>query len=168
MWVFLLATAAHADSFARDPEGVGFGVILGEPTGLSLAWRPEGRLWVDGGLAWSFPSFAQLHVDACFDIGDFRTADLPDMHFPVWIGAGPRFRVGSGSGYDAFNMGIRIPIGMGFWHDDIPIEGFLELAPGVGVVPGTEFIFDAGVGARFFIPTAGSGKRFSSPEPDPY
>jgi hypothetical protein len=168
MLVLLIAASAFAAPLDRDPEGVGLGIILGEPTGFSAAWRPEGRFWVDGGLAWSLPSFAQLHVDACLDLGDFRTADLPDMHFPLWVGVGPRFRVGAGTGYDAFNMGIRVPIGFGFWHDGLPIEGFLELAPGVGVYPNTEFIFDGGVGARFFLPIANGGKRYSSPEPDPY
>ena len=47
-------------------------------------------------------------------------------------------------------------------------EASTGLAPGVGVYPNTEFIFDGGVGARFYVPIAGSGHRYSSPEPDPY
>jgi hypothetical protein len=156
------------DSFARDPEGVGVGILLGEPTGFSVAYRPGGRLWADGAVAWSFPQFAQFHADACFDLADFRTADIPNTHFPAWVGAGPRLRVGSGSGYDGLNLGVRVPIAMGVWHDKVPIEGWAELVPVVGVWPKTELGIDGGIGARIYFDAGRQGPRFTSPEPDPY
>ena len=160
--------AVAADLLERDPEGGGVGIMLGEPTGISLAYRPGGRVWYDGALAWSIPNFFQVHSDACIDLADLRTADLPDMHFPLWIGAGVRARLGGGSGYDEFNLGVRVPLGFGFWHNALPIEGFFELVPGVGVFPRSEFIFDGGVGARIYFPVANTGKRYATAEPDPY
>ena len=168
MLLAALVGAAFAEEplLTRDPEGLGLGLMLGEPTGFSGVWRPGGRFSVDMGLAWSFPSWAQFHTDACLDLVDLRTAELPDMHFPIWLGVGPRFRFGSGTDYDAFNMAIRVPVAMGFWHNQLPIEGFLELAPGVGVFPKTEFTMDVGVGARFFIPVPSTTPRFTSANPE--
>lgn len=167
--VAIAAPLPPADAFTRDPEGVGIGLILGAPTGLSLAWRPGGRFMVDSGIAWSFSAtgkgWAQIHADACVDIADLRTAELPDMHFPLWIGAGPRARIGGGTGYEAFNLAIRVPLAMGFWHTGVPIEGFVELAPGVGIFPQTEFTMDAAVGVRFYIKAAGGTARFVGPDP---
>ncbi|MBM4390821.1 MAG: hypothetical protein FJ090_06835 [Deltaproteobacteria bacterium] len=169
----LLVSAAWADDgFSRDPEGIGMGIFLGGPTGFSAAWRPGGtwggRFWVDGAMAWSFASFAQVHADACLDLADLRTSDIPNTHFPVWLGAGPRLRIGSGTGYDSVNLGIRVPIAMGVWHDKVPIEGWAELVPVVGVWPRTEMGFDGGIGARVYIPAGRQGPRLASPEPDPY
>lgn len=166
----LAASPIPDTAFTRNPEGVGIGLILGAPTGVSLAWRPGGRFMVDGGVAWSFSAtgkgWAQLHTDVCIDLADLRTADLPDMHFPIWIGAGPRARLGDGTGYDAFNLAIRVPVAMGFWHDDVPVEGFVELAPGIGIFPSTEFTMDAAVGVRFYMPAAEGSARFASPDVD--
>lgn len=167
-------TAAAAESMiTRNPEGIGVGLILGAPTGFSAAWRPGGRFMVDTGVAWSFvptsggvQSFVQLHADACIDLTDMRTAELPDMHFPLWLGVGPRARIGDGTGYDAFNLAVRLPFGMGFWHEGLPLEGFIEVAPGVGVYPRTEFIVDASVGVRFWIAAAVGTHRYAAPAPD--
>ncbi len=168
--LLVLSSEARAgdDGFDRDPEGIGIGILLGEPTGFSAAWRPGGRFWVDGAVAWSFPSFAQFHADACVDLSDLRTADIPNTHFPVWLGVGPRIRVGSGSGYDGVNLGVRVPIAMGVWHDKVPIEGWAELVPVVGVWPKTELSLDGGIGARIYFPAGRQGPRLSSPEPDEY
>ncbi len=174
MLALLLTTAAYAGDtvITHNPEGIGLGLILGAPTGFSFGWRPGGRFMADAGIAWSFSdsydgldSWAQVHADVCIDLADLRTADLPDMHFPVWIGVGPRARFGSGTGYEAFNLAARVPIAMGFWHNEVPIEGFLEVAPGVGLFPRTEFTFDASIGARFWLAAPGGTARFTAPEP---
>ncbi len=171
------AQAAAESLITRDPEGIGVGLLLGAPTGFSAAWRPGGRFLVDAGVAWSFvpttrgvTSFVQLHVDGAFDLTDMRTAEMPDMHFPLSLGVGPRIRLGGGTGYDAFNLALRVPVTMGFWHEGVPVEGFIELAPGVGVFPLTEFILDAAIGVRFWLPAPGGGPRYAAadPEVDPY
>ena len=175
MLLALLTTFAHADdsAFTRNPEGFGLGILLGAPTGFSFAWRPEGRFLVDGGLAWSFSaipggvnSYVQLHTDICIDIADMRTSERPDMHFPVWVGVGPRAHFGGGTGYEAFNLAARIPFAMGFWHTNLPIEGFVELAPGIGIFPETQFTMDAALGVRFFIAAPGGKPRMAGPDPD--
>ena len=149
-------TTAPPPLLSRDAEGFGVGVILGAPTGLSFGWRPGNTLTYDGAVAWSFARGSlSTHVDARIDIADAGNEDFPDTSFPIYIGVGPRLRLGDvvGDGQDAdFDLGIRVPVGMSVIHDNVPIEGFVELVPGIGLYPSTAFLFDAALGIRLYLP----------------
>lgn len=151
---------------AQPVEGFGIGIVLGLPTGLTAAWRPGGPVWYDAAVAWSFArgSFA-VHADALVTLSEIRTEDFPDTAWPLYVGVGPRVRMGAGAnaGYGGFELGARVPVGMGVVHDGFPLEGFLELAPGVGLVPDTRFTFDAAIGARFYIPRKASATPATIP-----
>jgi hypothetical protein len=142
--------------FGRDAEGIGVGLILGVPTGLSLGYRPGGPLWFDSAVAWSFTRGSLVvHADALIELTEIRTDDFADTAFGVYLGVGPRIRIGDvpGDAFDSdFDLGVRIPLGMTIRHDDTPIEGFLEIVPGVGLFPATSFLFDAALGVRFYVP----------------
>lgn len=144
---------------ARDAEGFGVGIILGAPTGLSLGWRPGSALTYDAAVAWSFARGSlSTHFDVRTDIADAGNKDFPDTSFPIYVGVGPRLRLGDAvaDGQDAdFDLGIRVPVGMGIIHDNVPIEGFIELVPGVGLYPETTFLFDAALGIRMYILAGG-------------
>jgi hypothetical protein len=141
----------------RDATGLGVGVILGAPTGLSLAWQPAtSKLSYDGAVAWSFarPGLA-VHADLRVELSDQVTPDIPDTHFRLTAGVGPRVRLGDppGDASDAaLDIGIRVPIALNIAHEDFPLEGFLELAPGMAVFPETGFLFDGAAGFRFYVP----------------
>lgn len=142
--------------FNREVEGIGLGVVLGLPTGFSFAARPGGRAWFDAALAWSFDrGTLHLHGDVLLTLADLRTDEIPDVRFPVWIGVGPRTRFGD-SPYtltqEIVNVGVRIPVGMSFIHDNVPLEAFLELAPGIGLYPATRGFFDVAIGGRYYLP----------------
>lgn len=144
----------------KDPSGFGIGLVLGIPTGLTMAWRPSAKspIWFDAAVAWSFDKGAFLvQGDVLWTITRLRTPDWEDISFPVYIGVGPRFSVGDGSkgtglsrGDDAY-LGVRVPIGMQLHHKNVPIEGFLEVGPGMRIVPETSFLFDIGIGGRFYF-----------------
>ena len=60
---------------------------------------------------------------------------------------------------------MRVPVGFGLWHHNVPVEGFIELAPGIGLFPRTEFVMDAALGIRFWIAAPGGAPRFAADEP---
>jgi hypothetical protein len=144
------------DLLARDPRGLGVGVILGAPTGVTVAYRAEGPTSLDGALAWSFdrPGLS-AHADIRYDVSHQTTPDIPDTHFLLTLGAGPRVRIGDppGDGSDAdFDAGLRFPVTLGFYHEGFPLEGFLEVAPGLQILPSSTFVLDGAVGLRFYVP----------------
>jgi hypothetical protein len=143
-------------SLNRDAQGVGVGVILGLPTGLSAAVRPAGkRLWFDAALAWSIVgNTLDTHADVLVIVYDARTEDIPDTRFPFWVGVGPRVRIGDDPtdvSPALWQVGVRVPVGMSVMHDGFPLEGFLELVPGLSVAPTTNAFFEAAIGARFYF-----------------
>ena len=141
----------------REATGFGMGIILGLPTGLSFALRSESALWYDAAFAWSFGRTGgyAVHFDFLFDVTELRNEDeIPDVAFPIYLGVGPRMRIGGVSGTgttDPFSIGARVPIGMGVRHDGVPVEGFVELVPGLSFYPATSFYFEAAIGGRYYF-----------------
>lgn len=173
---FALATEAPPYPDAPDKpsgplsypaDGFGLGIVLGLPTGISLGWRPGDVVNYDAAVAWSFDKGTlALHADALFTLSELQTDDIPDTKFPVWVGIGPRLRVGDEevpTGESEVSLGVRVPFGMSAIHENLPLEAFLEVAPGVQAFPETVMTFDIAVGLRFYfgrrlkpIPTTGT------------
>jgi len=125
----------------------GAGLILGEPTGLSLKYWLNESFAVDGGLGGSFhrDNGVQLHSDVLwhkFDLFDVSTGRLP-----LYFGVGGRLKFEDGD--DRF--GIRFPIGVSYMFDHRPIDVFFEVAPILDVAPSVSGTFNVGVGARFWF-----------------
>jgi len=146
------AVAEPAVTLAGGPEGAGIGLILGEPTGLSLAYKPGGPSSFDGALAWSVPeSKFHLHADYVFELVSFRDPAAPVVEFPVYLGIGPRLHLGGNSSYASSIIGIRVPVGLGVEATEVPVEGFFELVPVLGLYPSTRMDFDAALGVRVYL-----------------
>jgi hypothetical protein len=158
------AEAADAEAtpfFARDAQGLGVGLILGSLTGITGALRPDApgtarSVTYDAAVAWSFPrGSVSTHADVRIDVADAGTEDFPDMYFPVYVGIGARVRLGDtlSDGQDAdFDLGVRVPIGVSILHERTPVEGFVEVVPGIGLYPETSFQLDGAVGLRVYVP----------------
>jgi hypothetical protein len=148
-------TTTAPSMLAHEAKGWGVGVILGLPTGLSAAYHTDGRVFYDLALAWSFErGTLATHGDLLVTLAELRTDDVADMSFPVWIGLGPRIRLGDTldtPGSDMLTLGARVPVGMSFIHDGVPIEAFLEFAPGIGLYPSTAPTFDVAIGGRYYF-----------------
>ncbi len=144
-------------SLAGEARGFGAGIILGEPTGISVAYRPSGPSTFDGAIAWSVPEEKlHLHADYTLAIVSFRDPAAPMVEFPVYVGAGPRLHLGSGQQFDTGKssmVAVRLPVGMGVQGTNVPVEGFLELVPVLGLYPSTRFDLDAALGVRVYLGT---------------
>ncbi|MDD2852161.1 MAG: hypothetical protein PHY09_09735 [Desulfuromonadaceae bacterium] len=150
--VFILGTNVKAE------DGFGLGVILGEPTGISVKkWLGADRA-VDAAAAWSFTendSF-QFHADYLFhNFGLLRSADLGGR-IPVYFGFGGRLKLQShdhGNGrndHDAL-LGVRIPVGISYMFSKAPVDLFVELVPILDLAPSTDLGLNGAIGARFYF-----------------
>lgn len=151
---FSLALAAPptAVSSAGAPSGFGIGVVVGEPTALSAAYRSGGRSWIDAAVGWSFPrEWMAFHADLLITPATLASPDLGELRFPLYVGVGPRVRVDFDEYGDRDSVGVRVPFGMAMYHTSVPVEGFLELVPGIGIIPETEPFFDIGLGVRYYF-----------------
>lgn len=134
------------------PRGFGVGVLVGEPTALSGAYRGGGRTWVDVAVGWSFPrEWLAFHGDLLLTPTTLSSDDLGELRFPLYLGVGPRLRLDLDEYDSDTSVGVRVPFGMGVYHANAPVEGFLELVPGVLIIPQTSLMFDAGIGVRVYF-----------------
>jgi len=144
---FIVLMVLNASSSGRGQErGVGLGVIIGEPTGLSAKFWTSSRNAVDVAVAYSFRHKGYFHLHADY-LWHFPNVIHSTERFPLYAGIGGRFAAGSGSGI----FGVRIAGGIAYWVRDAPIEIFFELAPIVDLAPETGLSGNAGIGVRFFF-----------------
>ena len=138
---------------AERPEGLGVGVLLGAPTGLSVAYRfDDPRHAVAAGLAWSVSSRdVQLHLDYQLVLQRYESEEVDTVDFPLYVGVGARFRAGDSPYKNDPNFGLRVPVGVAVHPKSLPIEGFVEVAPIVGLFPDTTVYVDAGFGVRVYF-----------------
>jgi hypothetical protein len=65
---------------------------------------------------------------------------------PVYFGIGGKMVLSSNLG-----VGIRIPFGIAYLLESIPIDIFLELVPVLELLPSTRIGFDGAIGIRYFF-----------------
>jgi hypothetical protein len=153
----MTGTARADDVLVGRPDGLGVGLVLGSPTGISLAKRERDELW-QAAIGWNVVRDAMhLTVDRLFVVSEIKTDETPNVDWPLYLGAGISLRVGGdlGGRFDSgnadANLGIRLPAGVTMLPRDTRIDAFLELVPVVSIYPATDFDLDAGLGLRFYL-----------------
>jgi STE24 endopeptidase len=154
----LLLTSLSARAGIPEPRQTGVGVVLGEPTGLSgKLWRDRKHAF-DAAFAYSFDDFLLVSGDYLFHFDSSLQAD-----FKPYVGIGGLFYVstlsdkhrrhGFGDDGTAAGIGLRIPLGIEWLSRDpeLPIGVYLEVVPGVGIVPNSFGFIEGGIGARYYF-----------------
>jgi hypothetical protein len=134
-----------AGVFAQD-SGLGLGIVFGEPTGLSAKLWTSERTALDAAVAWSFAGLGWLHIHADFLIHNYDLISVSKGKLPVYFGLGAF--VGFSSD---LSLGARIPVGLAYQFEDAPLDVFVELVPGLALLPGIDFYIGGGLGVRYFF-----------------
>jgi len=132
-------------SFAREKD-FGLGIILGEPTGISLKKWVTQTTAIDGGIAWSFTGKNSLHLHMDYLFHNFNLLKTEKGKLPFYYGIGCRIKAKEKS-----RVGIRIPVGISYIFDNVPIDIFFELGPILDLIPATEFGINASIGCRYYF-----------------
>ncbi len=143
LFTFFLGTAA----FAQD-RGLGLGVILGEPSGVSGKSWLSNKTALAGAVAWSLEGEEALHVHLDHLFHDFNSMPVEEGTLALYYGFGGRIKFA-----DKGTVSVRIPLGMNYWFENAPIDFFLEIVPMLDLIPNTEFNFNGGIGVRYFFKT---------------
>ncbi len=139
--MLLVGIAAHAQD-----KNAGIGIILGEPTGFSYKQWTSETTAIDAAIAWSFVDEQSLHLHSDFLMHHFDIFPVTVGKLPLYYGIGGRIAFRSD-----VEIGVRIPVGANYLFDDVPIGAFLEIVPGINVIPSTDFYLNAAIGARYYI-----------------
>ncbi|MBN21722.1 MAG: hypothetical protein CL678_10590 [Bdellovibrionaceae bacterium] len=145
--VLLIACLSLTSSAFAKKRSFGLGIIVGEPTGITGKYFFDQTQAVDFGISYSFDKFVYAYADYL-------------KHFPHAFGKSSKFvyelapyvGVGLGVGLDHdVLVAARIPLGIEWMIPRSQIGLFLELVPGLAVIPSTTFRFGGGIGVRFFF-----------------
>ena len=54
------------NTYAKGSKKFGLGIIIGEPTGISMKYKLGGITAIDAGIAWSFGNNSGFHIHSDF------------------------------------------------------------------------------------------------------
>lgn len=126
------------------PGATELGVVLGEPTGVSIQVWQSGRTSIDGALAWSLGRNDKIHIHADYLKHDQLSVDRGSLTFFYGIGARAILA-------DDARFGARIPVGLHYIIPDSRITLFFEVAPIFDLMPATDFDVNGGIGVRYIL-----------------
>ncbi len=146
-------------SSAAKGGNFGLGIILGDPSGISAkiatspinsvnlvlgynqyrdyGWRNNKNCCYDGG---------QLYVGGDYVWYNYNLIHVSKGKLPLYYGPGLNATI---SNYSSF--GVRFVLGLEYQFADAPFDLFLEIGPGINVLPNTWANGSGGLGARFFF-----------------
>lgn len=130
---------------ARQGGDVGVGFIAGKPAGLDAKiWMGENNA-LDLILGYNaFDNWISLNADYLWH--DFGLFEIPSGQLPLFYGMGLWAAIANHGA-----IGVRGVVGIEYLFPKAPLDAFFELAPGISVLPSTEFGIDAGIGMRYFF-----------------
>jgi hypothetical protein len=135
---------------AQTKNGLGIGVIVGEPTGISIKKWIDNTHAVDGAIAISPSGDDAFNVHADYLIhSTSSTISPPELKgsAPWYYGLGARIRTRNGDTH----FGVRVPVGIDYLFADSPLDFFGEVGPVLDIAPDTALDFNVAIGLRYFF-----------------
>ncbi len=151
----LLVTLSPSPASAQPDIGsFGFGLILGDPTGLTAKGSIGGGNAWDLGVGTGYLGSFRVHGDYLWNINAFSSSEVG-----LYLGLGAVIGSGNGRGFivrgkevdddDGFRLGLRGVAGINAMPFSAPVELFLEVAPIIAISPsGTGT--DVAIGIRYY------------------
>ena len=133
---------------AAQESGLGSGVIIGEPTGISAKYWLNGKNAFDIAVAYSFFGANNglfLKADYLFHLA---RVNFSNQTFLPFYGFGGKIKF-AGKGNNS--VGARGVIGVALLLKKAPVDIFIEIAPTFDLLPATGISIGAALGARYYF-----------------
>jgi hypothetical protein len=133
---------------ARAQQGLGVGVFVGEPSGLSLkTWLSRATAF-DAAAAWSFEDDGYFHVHGDFLVHNYNVFRVGKGAMPLYYGVGGRILNRTNN---TLNVGVRLPVGAEYLFSGGPFDVYVEVVPVLDLTPESTVDVNASMGARYFF-----------------
>ena len=155
----LAPSAVHAaapPALSAPAQGFGVGLVAGDPSGLSVAYRPPSSpAYLQAAAGWSFgDETLSLNGDWLWTFTELSIPDEPDHLFPIYAGIGGRLRLGRDSALKesgrSNSVGIRFPVGISYNPQVFSADVYVELAPTLVLLPETKVALGGAIGIRLY------------------
>ena len=132
-------------SINAQSSGFGIGIVFGEPTGISAKlWNGKTTAF-QGAIAWSFGNNDALRLQSDY-LWHFPGLEIAMGKLPYYLGIGASMTLAN-----KLVLAARIPIGVNYQLFELPLDIFIEVVPGLNLIPDVDFNIDAGLGIRYFL-----------------
>lgn len=130
----------------KAAKGFGAGLIFGLSSGISLKnWvSRDGALQFD--VSWDF-HWGAIGVGVAYLFHNFKLIEVRDSLLPLYFGIKGWIGLSSRS----LALGVQVPVGIVWIPKEAPIDVFLQVEPGIGLIPSTGFAPNAGIGIRYYF-----------------
>lgn len=157
--VCVVVSFSHA--LAQGPKGkeFGFGLILGEPTGLTIKYWVNRENALTANLGASYFGSPRIGIDYLWHFDVFKSNIVkmyagPGLVLGIGEGKGFWYKEKNGKFYvrssGETGIALRGMFGLNVVPRNTPLEIFLELGPLVGISPTSGSAIDAALGIRFY------------------
>lgn len=145
MLISLNPDLGKAQVIDEERGSLGLGILLGEPTGISVKSWNSSRSAFDIGAAWSLAGREgeALHLHTDFLLHKWFS-DTQNLAFYYGIGGRTIFA-------DDATVGVRIPFGLNYVFSNAPFDMFVEAAPILDLTPEVELAGNGAVGIRYYF-----------------
>ena len=156
--ILICISLLSKESIAQK-RSFGFGVILGEPSGVSAKMWTSGTTAFDFGVGWSlggdriggydgyYDGSSRIHLHFDYLLHQFYAVGSTG-EFPIYYGIGGRFNTGGGY-YNS--LAVRLVVGLAWMPQEIPIDLFIEFVPSLQLTSKPGFALDSALGARYYF-----------------
>lgn len=145
----------------------GLGLEIGEPTGLNGKYFLSDSRALDFGIGWIYHHYYYgdgIHIYADYLFHPVTLVSASAFELPLYVGPGLRFwdfdYCDRQVCYGGSALGIRVPVGVSFDFNNVPLDIFIQLVPVVDFIRGdyydrfrdrTHFGIDLSAGIRYWF-----------------
>ncbi len=148
--LLMMAVVTELPGQTSGNSGIGIGVIIGDPTGISVKWWKSPSQAYQLGGAWSFVGEGAVHLHGDVVFHQNHLIQQAPEGFSTYLGIGVRTKLER-----SFRMGIRLPLGLSYRFPQAPLDFFLEVVPIMDLFPATELRMNGGFGIRYYFSLRG-------------
>jgi hypothetical protein len=146
--IIFLFTLITTNALALERKKFGFGVVAGDPTGITAKYMIDNKSGIDATIGWETSGDNEFYISSDYLIHLYDLIKIPEGVSPLYFGGGLRF-IDRDKKDNKF--GIRIPVGVEYLFLNNSLGAFGELVPILDLTPDTELDFELGVGIRYFF-----------------
>jgi hypothetical protein len=127
-------------------RGLGIGIVLGEINGLSIKNWVSSEHAVQFDLNWDL-NYGGIGIGAAYLIHNFNIIQADNNLFPFYFGIKGWAAFASGPA----SAGIQVPLGFSWIPKRAPIDVFVQIEPGISIIPDMHFAPGGGIGIRYWF-----------------
>lgn len=149
--LLVLALTVISQNVYAQNDGIGLGVMINSPTGISYKVWLNDYMAIAGGLTFSVGDDASsfyMHSDFLMHGDDEGSLNLESGLMRLYYGAG--VQVAYYELTEDTDLGIRFPLGTNYQFEDAPADVFLEVAPTI-LFDDFYFGLDGAIGFRYYL-----------------